>query len=77
MNLPGGEGGIVDKVEQLLWISNGYQALHCQVEAQGLILRRFIHYKNTGRQAQVHNNPSSEGCYCIHHGKSHIHFFGI
>lgn len=33
VNQPGGEGWVVDKVEQLLWISNGHQALHSQVEA--------------------------------------------
>lgn len=43
VNQPGGEGRVVDKVEQLLGISNGHQALHRQVKAQGLILRRLIH----------------------------------
>lgn len=48
MNRPGGEGGVVDKVEQLLRITDGHQALHRQAEAHGLVLGRFIHW--TGRE---------------------------
>jgi len=48
VNRPGGEGGVVDKVEQLLRITDGHQALHRQAEAHGLVLGRFIHW--TGRE---------------------------
>lgn len=55
VSLPGGERRVVDEVEQLLRVSNRHQALHCQVKAQRLVLWRFIHYRQTGTEARVHN----------------------
>ena len=43
VNQPGREGWIVDKVKQLLWISNWHETLHGQVKAQWLVLWRLVH----------------------------------
>lgn len=36
--LPGWEGGVIDKAEQLLRVTNRNEALHGQLKPQGLIL---------------------------------------
>ena len=40
---PGGEGGVVHKAGQLLGVTDGDQPGHGQLEAQRLILWRFVH----------------------------------
>lgn len=36
---PGGESGVIDKVEQLLWVTDVDETFHGQVKSQRLVLR--------------------------------------